>query len=288
MTTMSDPFREQRFSAKDVRRIVRRAADLAEHDAATASVERSLTREELERAALELGLPASAVARAASPDEGAEVDDEKAAERRKHSAFIGAPTRLVLEAEVEGEPGESDREDLVEDIRDVIGETGSVERVGKTMVWKLDPGYRGQGRELSVRLRSRHGRTRIVVEERLARAATGLFVGLGVGGGIGPIGAYIAVIANAGPVGLLFPLAWIPLMLLLARTIYGALAHRRERALRKLMRRMTARAAGWSAPDVAARRRVAQAARSRIETEGEPEEEEEADGAAVGARARRS
>src|SRR6185437_5437138 len=107
---MADPFREQRYSAQEVRRILRRAAELAEGDPETPAAERALTREELTRTAGELGLPESAVARAAAQGEGEPAAAPSAAPR---SAFLGAPTRVVLTEEIDGEPGEADREDLV-------------------------------------------------------------------------------------------------------------------------------------------------------------------------------
>src|SRR5580658_1765840 len=122
---MGHPFREPQLSPRDVRRLLRRAAELAEDDPGTPRAERAMTRAELERAAGDLGLPATSIARAfddQSPDDatGGPLD-------APHSAFLGAPTRLVLEAEVDGEPSETDREDLIEEIRDVVGHTGSIE-----------------------------------------------------------------------------------------------------------------------------------------------------------------
>jgi hypothetical protein len=242
---MASPFRDRRFGADEVRRILRRAAELADRDPDTSNVERALTRDEIERAAGELGLPRSAVARAIETAGG------DAPTAQPDSPLLGAPTRLVFEAEVEGEPSEADREDLLEEIRNEMGQTGAFESIGGTLIWKLSPDYRGRGRELSVRLRSRDGRTKIVVDERLVRQATGLFVGLGVGGGLSPMGGYIAAVANLGVLALVIPLVWIPLMLLLARTLYGALVERRERALRALLRRVVKSAEQWSASPAA-------------------------------------
>jgi hypothetical protein len=279
---MADPFREHRFSAKDVRRILRRAAELAEHDAATAAVERSLTREELERAAADLGLPASALARAAEHAEGDPPAGAGNSRAAPPSVFFGAPTRLVLEKEVEGEPGEADREDLLEDIRDVVGDTGTIESMGKTLIWRLGPVYRGNGRDLSVRLRARDGRTRIVVEERFKGLAAGLFVGIGFGAGFGPMGGYILAIVKLGAVGLVFPLLWIPLMVLLARTLFVAAVGRRRRALENVMRRLEQRAASWPHAGASGRARIAASTETRVEVadgaadDGEEAEAEEA------------
>src|SRR5258708_17831730 len=61
---MADPFREQRIPPAEVRRVLRRAAELAESDPETPATEKSLTRVEIERSAEELGIPATAIARA--------------------------------------------------------------------------------------------------------------------------------------------------------------------------------------------------------------------------------
>src|SRR2546428_7317108 len=209
---LSDPCREKRFSPAEVRRILRRAAELAEKDPETAAAEKSLTRGDLERAAADLGIPSTALSSALAGDV------PQGAQPTTSNAFLGAPTRILLEEEVEGEPSEEDREDLLEAIRVEIGEGGFLENVGKTFTWRLAP-MMSRGSDLTVRLRSRNGRTRIVIEENLARRAIGLFVGLGVGGGVGPMGAYIALIMNFGALFAIVPVVWICSMVLLARTI---------------------------------------------------------------------
>jgi hypothetical protein len=277
---MPDPFREQRLRPDAVRRVLRRAADLAERDPATAGTERAMTHEEIQRAAGELGLPASAVTEALAHDEPEDRDEARPA-RKKHSAFLGAPTRIIAETEIQGEPSESDLEDIVDDIRDVIGETGTIDKVGKTMVWRIERLYRQNQRDFAVRVRTRRGRTRIVVEERLTPAALGLFLGLGLGGGIGPMGGYIAAFVKLGAVALVIPLVWIPLMLLLARTIFMAIAHRRERAAHKLMRKLERRASAW-ATEGGARIEGAAPEKTRIEgTDDDAAAEEEATEAEV-------
>jgi hypothetical protein len=235
----TDPYRERRFSAAEVRQVFRRAADLAEHDPETQGTERSLTRKELDRLAAEIGLPATAVARALQSDEAPEKQPEQ-------SWFLGAPTRMLLEREVEGEPSDSDREDLLEEIRTRLGITGSSETIGKTLVWKLNAVEGTKGRELSVRFRSKNGRTKIVIEEQLGRIAGGLFGGIGIGGGVGPLGGYIAALVHLGALGLVLPLLWIPAMLILARTIFVAIARRRRRTALELMDHLAEFSRSWS------------------------------------------
>ncbi len=251
---MADPFREPQLSARQVRRILRRAAEIAEEDPDTSGVERTMSKAELVRAAADLGLPAGAVERASREDDS---DDSRSPQPMTRSSFLGTPTHIVLEQEIIGEPSDSDCEDLLEDIREITGDTGAVERVGKTLVWKASASG-GRGRQLSVRLRSRDGRTRVVVEERMTQLAVALYVGLGVGGGIGPMGGYIAAIVKLGAAGLVFPLLWIPMMLLLARTIFTAIGSRRSRTLIDIMERLKRNAERW--PRAEARARVAAAA----------------------------
>jgi len=226
---MGDPFRERRYAAEDVRQIVRRAVDAAEF-------QKSLSQAELERAADDLGIPNDALARA--------IEAAPESPKTEGGGFLGGKTRILFEAEVEGEPSDRDREDLLDAIQSEIGETGAIENVGKTFGWRLGS-MGGRGRDVTVRLRSRDGRTRIVVEERLARQAVGLFVGLGVGAGIGPMGAYIALIVNFGPLAALAPILWIPMTLLLARTAFGALHSRPEQALKMLFDRTVKQSATW-------------------------------------------
>jgi hypothetical protein len=286
---MADPFREHRLSPPDVRRILRRAAEIAERDPATAAAERSLTRDELDAAASALGLPQSAIARAVAHDE----DREGTAPGSERSLFLGGPTRLSYAEEVEGEPSQAEREDLLEEIHEAMGETGAIESTGTTTIWKNDPGrYRGQGRELTVRIRTRRGRTRIVVEERLSSLATALFLGLGLGAGLAPLAFFsAATVAKIGAAAFVFPLLWIPLMLLLARTMFRAVAASRERSLESVMRRLTRSAASWSdggAQRAAAAMRARVASVGDVAKDGEAEAEADAEAErSEGSRARR-
>lgn len=267
---MADPFREARLEPAEVRRILRRASELADADGETAAVERPLARAEVEALAEQLGIPKTAIARAI---EGGDDAASKKNDAPQGNWFIGAPTRILFEADLAGEPSSEEREDLAEAIERGLGQSGgTASEVGRTFTWRLVPSA-GRGRDVTIRLRAKDGRTHLVVEERLTQLATGLFVGIGVGAGVGAMGGYIALVAAFGIIGLLAPLVWIPLMLLLARTIYGAVARKRERQLRKLLERLTAISADWKgAPE---RTRVADDVRVAV-----PEQEDDEDEAA--------
>lgn len=260
------PFRDATMSPAEVRRVLARTAKIAERDPETANVERAMTRAELESAAAGLGIPESAVARAIDhPDEEAEIE-----EAAKGSWFLGGKTRILLEREIPAEPSQAQREDLLDEIRDVMGDVGTIESLGNTLVWHATPS-RNATSTLSVRMRFRDGRTRVVLEERLLGQAIGLFVGLGVGGGIGPMGGYIALIAKLGAIGLVAPLVWIPMMLLLARTIFAATSRRHARKMNDVMRRIERDAATWEGTRVAP---VVE--KKRVGEDAEPLEEETA------------
>jgi hypothetical protein len=251
-----------------VRRVLARAFEIAASED-DAGAEPALTRGEVERAAAELGLPKEAL------DQAFGAGGEPGGRRFEPTGFLGAPTRLLHETELDGAPDEEDREDLLDLIQRVTGEMGTMTLLGKTLTWQTNL-PQGRGRQLSVRLRTRDGRTRVVIEERLTGPAVGLFVGLGVGGGIGPMGAYIAAIVKLGAMGLVFPLLWIPLMLLLARTIFVGLAQRREARLLSLLGRIEEASRGWprgaEAP-VRAEKGEKKATRRRVRAEDGAEEQ---------------
>lgn len=250
---MTSPFRDAPISPSEVRRILRRAAEIAERDPETAGAERAVTRSELERAAADLGLPASAIARAIDHDEGEEPSEAKG------HWFLGGKTRIVLEREIAAEPSQREREDLLDEIREVTGDTGTVESVGNSLVWRATMTRNAQ-QTFTIRMRFRDGRTRVVIEERLLGQAIGLFVGLGVGGGVGPMGGYIMACIKLGAIGLVFPLVWIPLMLLLARTIFVGITQRRVRTMNETMKRIERCASSWQGTRVVAdKTRVAEA-----------------------------
>src|SRR6185503_14891762 len=144
----SSPFRERRFHPADVRRIVRRAAELAEQDASTDTEEQALTQPEIEERAAALGLPERAV-RAAIADDAPADKPEGPADLR----------RILLEEEFDGELAAEGHEDVVEAIQVAMGDTGRVQIIGKTLTWTPSPSAGNQQRQLTVTVRSRNGKT---------------------------------------------------------------------------------------------------------------------------------
>ena len=93
---MADPFRERQLSPAEVRRILRRALELAEEDAETRAVETSMTEADLVRHAADLGIPRTALRSAAAEHAPPEESKEKG------NPWLGAPLRTLFEEEIDG------------------------------------------------------------------------------------------------------------------------------------------------------------------------------------------
>lgn len=277
----SSPFRERRFAPADVRRIVRRAAEIAEHDAATGAVEKPLTQEEIERLAAELGMPASAVQRAISGD--TETSAPAAAGENKR--------RILIEDEIEGELPASRQEDVIDAIHGVLGETGAAQIVGRTLTWSPPVVMRGQPRLLNVSVRARDGVTRVRIDENLSNQFWGLHLGLGLGmglgGGIG-FGLPLAIAMHMPALAFVFMLAWVAVSVGLARVIYGAIHQRRSRELSALRERLGKAVRDGVAAGAEPAKRKARIAAPASEADAEAEAQAEAEAEAEeAARARR-
>jgi hypothetical protein len=148
---MKAAYRERRLAPAEVRRVVRRAAELSEADIAIAGTEGTLTVDEIERACATLGLSANAV-RAALADS-----------RNGAPARSGLGARVVLhEDEVAGELPADRLEEIVDVIRAHAGGVGRIEVVGKRISWFTIP-HGGA----TVVVQSRAGKTSIRVIEQV-------------------------------------------------------------------------------------------------------------------------
>ncbi|MFT3770021.1 MAG: hypothetical protein QM820_31725 [Minicystis sp.] len=230
----SSPFRDRRFAPHDVRRILRRAAEISEHDADTQAAERALTLGEIERLGGELGLPAAAIREAARDDATptAPTPDEAPDQRR-----------IVLEDEIEGELPAAHDEDIVDAITNVFGDSGRTQFVGRTMTWSPTPVMNGQQRQITITVRVRDGRTRIRIDERLRQLYLALFVGIGMGlgfgGGVG-LGLPLALALKAPALGLVVFLAFALLGWVLPHLIFGAIRRNRIDTLGRLQAHLRA------------------------------------------------
>lgn len=207
------------FTDEETARILERAAELS-----GAPASRGTTLEELERIAVEAGLDPAAVRRAAL-----EVRGNPAPSRWR---TIFGPMSVRLETEVEGELDDVGRERVAEALHKAIGGAGSLDSVGRVLTYTIQ-GARN-GRNLTVVVSSRDGRTHITFEERLGAIAGGIYGG--VGGGSSSLVIWAAI--GAGTV--LGPAAAVGAGVLaaaslfgLTRTLYGFAAGRRRRSAEK-------------------------------------------------------
>jgi len=237
---MTDPTPRRRFDDDEVALILRRATEMQASAASPGEV--GMTLADLEEIAREAGLDPALVRRAA-----AEVQSG-AAQPPLHggSRFLGAPTRLRHERIVDGELAAEDYEAVVEEIRRTFGDVGMVSVLGRTLSWRTTPSMQRhgrRGRDVSVTIATRGGKTGIRVEETTTNVAGGLFGGLmgGLGGGGGGaaigigMGTMHSVAAGFGLWGALIGGSY-----LLARTIYGSISRSRAAELATLADRLVA------------------------------------------------
>lgn len=218
---MSSP----RFTEKEVAAILQRAAELQ----VTAPGTRSVSLEELEHIAVEAGMDASLVRRAAQELSRGEAGADKSWLR----TLLGGPTSLKWEFEIEGEIDATGHERILEAIHSTLSEPGNVSTTGRTLTWNIV----SQSRKLGVTVTPKNGRTLVRVEDHLGNLMGGVFggVGGGVGGSVTP---FLAIAGGAvlGPVGVGIAVAAGLLGTLGGtRAIYGAVTRKREERLTVLV-----------------------------------------------------
>jgi serine/threonine-protein kinase len=140
------------------------------------AVEAGISREHVDRAVEELGLVRGAGRRGTRVD----VPSPPLLDRPILTPLFAAPFRLQEETDVDGEISLADYEIIVETIRTTLGDEGAVSSFGRSLTWSSRVVSR-KGRNVSVTLSPRGGRTRIRIDERLGQLAGGLYGGI-VGG----------------------------------------------------------------------------------------------------------
>jgi serine/threonine-protein kinase len=204
--------------------------------------------EDVRGAAAEAGIPEKYVARAARElgiaalpaVEGAEPNDAAVQVRSpRPNAWLGAPTAILIEVQVQGEVPESELDLLVDIIRQRLGEAGHVGTIGRSVSWIATT----KERRLQISIAPRNGRTTIRIDERLAPLAGALFGGIMGGGGGGSAGISIGIAMKAFgslAIGFGFWGAAIAASYGLARAIYTRKARGREETLRALAEELAA------------------------------------------------
>jgi len=158
------------------------------------------------------------------------------------NVFLGAPTRLVFEDEVDVELDERSLERLVSILRRELGTLGRIERVGDTLAW-VSSVQQGQ-RYVELICEVRDGRTMLRLQESLGQVAGGLFGGVVGGAGGGGLGFVIplSLVFGAPALTPLFALGWVGAVYAATRAGYKRLAKTRGERLGALMNRLVAEA----------------------------------------------
>jgi hypothetical protein len=150
------PFREQRLSPADVRRIITRALELAPlHDPRAASGQ-ALTRAEVEQRAADLGIPVAAVRHA--------LESPSPASGPPTSA--GTANHLVHDEELDGELTVDGHEQVAEALQVAMqGHPGRLEVVGRKLTYSAN----AYGAAVTLTVHTKNGRTRVRVEQAVER-----------------------------------------------------------------------------------------------------------------------
>jgi len=197
-----------------------------------AAVEAGISEPYVDRAVRELGFAGPVPARVAAPaglTETSRADPilDPAACNPFLRALIGGPTRLHVEATVDGEIADAEFEVLLRSIRRAMGDAGHMSVFARTLSWSST----GNERRVTITISSGAGRTTVTIGERLGPLIGGIFGG--VGGGLGGGGSAAAValaqkFLGNGSIGLAL-VGWLAAPYGIARTIYSVTAKRRER-----------------------------------------------------------
>ena len=127
--------------------------------------------------------------------------------------LLGSPTRIVVEATIDGEMPERDYDLVLDIIRREIGEVGQIGSVGRTFSWSVS----GRERNLQISVMPRGGKTTIRVDEQLGHDARRTFALCMGPGGAGLGGAVMGSVAASTHAPLLGLAAWLGI----GATAYG-------------------------------------------------------------------
>lgn len=219
----SDVPARRQYSEEEAGLILRRAAELQAGGLGSGG----MSLAELQAAAKEAGIDGALVRQAAQ-----EIRLPARVDRSTPPSLLGAPTRHVFERAVTGEIDAAGYDDVLTEIRRQFGNGGRVEQLGRMFAWRAQ-----RGRDLTVTVTPRGGRTLVRVEENTGALAGGLLGGLGGGLGGAGIGLIVPIcIAALGmpaliPVGLAL---WFFGVFMLARAIYRGQVASRRTALEQL------------------------------------------------------
>jgi len=161
-------------------------------------------------------------------------------DRSGRQRFFGAPFRLCWRREIDGMIGESAYASIVERVRDVAGNAGTISALKGSMTW-TSYGPQGSAAGLvNVCVTCSDGRTRLRVEEHFGNWAGAIYGG--IGGGVGGGGIMLPLsVAWVSPALVPFAVAsWLGVVYLLCRRIFRGRVVRRAQKLAALAEALVA------------------------------------------------
>jgi len=150
------------------------------------------------------------------------------------SRWLGGPVRLAFSRTVDGELPDSAHIEVVELIRERVGEVGTVSRLEGSLAWTSTANQKSVGPFVSVTVTSRRGQTTIRIEERLGQLAGAIYGGIGGGIGGGAIVLPVLIAVAAPPLGALAIPVWLGGWWAGLRSIYRRVARGRAERLQTL------------------------------------------------------
>lgn len=147
----------------------------------------------------------------------------------KSNAFLGAPTKLVVERTFAAPMSEELLEGIVRVLRERSDNLGRMERLGDTVSWTSTPQGGSAHQPLEVTIERRGDKTHVRIRERLGQYAGGIYGGLvgGLGGGGMPGVIGLSLALSLSPIAIpMVALAWVGAVYLGARGIYKSVVTR--------------------------------------------------------------
>jgi serine/threonine protein kinase len=227
-----------RYSATEVQKIVERAAQL---EATTPTLTGAMTLGGVEALAAEVGIAPATVREAAATVRRSGATPSAIPDHTARNRWLDGPTRIAIERVVEGELPDSEYSTLVDEIRFLLKNGGTVSQLGRSFSWSPS---RSQTvpRDLEVVVTVRGGKTRITMLENLTNLAGGIFGGICGGMGGGGNGIVIGVTMGALHLNPLFLIgaipAWLAASYYTARRVYRHQSDKRYREIEELADRL--------------------------------------------------
>jgi len=232
----------RRYDEDEVQEIVKRATELEANKTASGA----MTIGGVQALAEEVGVAPELVRAAAGSlrthaPVGGGVDSRPP---NQINPWISGPTRLLFERVVDGELPDTEYETVVDEIRQVLQDSGQVSQFGRSFTWSVvRAGSNSVRRNLEITVSIRGGRTRITVQENLANVIGGVFGGIGGGmggGGMGPMLGILGGVFHLGPAVIAVVPIWLSITYATARYVYRRMTRKRAADLENIANRLAA------------------------------------------------